>query len=78
MPIRQPFTVRAAKGSHITVSTFVRATLRFEGVQLHIGLRVINFFSAFFWDIPSYRNTIPLLIGLREARACANGIVLML
>ena len=60
------------------MNTFVRALLRYEGVQLHLGLRVVNFFSTFFWDIHSYKNTIPLLIGLREACAYANGTVLML
>ena len=62
----------------LTVNTFVRALLRYEGVQLHLGLRVVNFFSNSFWDIPSYKTTIPLLIGLREACAYANGIALML
>ena len=78
-PLRQSFTVRAAKGSPLTVNTFVCALLRYEGVQLHLGLRVVNFFfSTFVWDIPSYKNTIPLLIGLRKACACTNGIVLIL
>ena len=78
MPLRQPFTVRAANGSPITVNTFVFAILLLEGMQLHLGLRVVNIFPTFFWDIPSYKNTIPLLIGLREECAYANGTVFML
>ena len=42
LPLRQPFTVRAANGSPLTVNTFVRSLLRFEGVQLHLGLRVVD------------------------------------
>ena len=56
MPLRQPFTVRAAKGSPLTVNTFVCALLRYEGVQLHLGLRVVNIFPTFFCDIPSYKT----------------------
>ena len=39
------------------MNTFVRALLRYEGVQLHLGLRVVNIFSTFFCDIPYYKNT---------------------
>ena len=42
LPLRQPFTVRAANGSPLTVNTFVRSLLRFEGVHLHLGLRVVD------------------------------------
>ena len=70
--------MRAANGSPLTVNTFVFAILLLEGMQLHLGLRVVNIFPTFFWDIPSYKNTIPLLIGLREACAYANGTVFML
>ena len=41
LTLRQHFTVRAANGSPLTVNTFVRSLLRFEGVQLHLGLRVV-------------------------------------
>ena len=70
--------MRAAKGSPLTVNTFVRAILRYEGVQLHLGLRVVNCFLDFHLGHPFLQNTIPLLIGLREACAYANGTVLML
>ena len=70
--------MRAANGSPLTVNTFVFAILLLEGMQLHLGLRVVNIFPTFFWDIPSYKNAIPLLIGLREACAYANGTVFML
>ena len=40
--LRQPFTVRAANCSPLTLNTFVRYLLRFEGVQLHLGLRVVD------------------------------------
>ena len=39
---RQPFTVLAAKGSTLTVNTFVRSNRRFEGMQLHLGIRVVD------------------------------------
>ena len=42
IPLRQPFTVRAVNGSPLTVNIFVRSLLRFEGVQLHLGLRVVD------------------------------------
>ena len=65
--------MRAANGSPLTVDTFVFAILLLEGMQLHLGLRVVKLL-----DIPSYKNTIPLWIGLHDACACTNGIVLML
>ena len=46
LPLHQPFTVRAANGSPLTVNTFVRALLRYEGVQLNLGLRVEIFFGT--------------------------------
>ena len=70
--------MRAANGSPLTVNTFVFAILLLEGMQLHLGLRVVNIFPTFFWDIHSYKNTIPLLTGLREACAYANGTVFTL
>ena len=55
--IRQQFTVRATKGSPLTVNTLVRVIIRYEGVQLHLGFSVVNlFFSTFFWDILSYKT----------------------
>ena len=60
------------------MNTFVRAPLRYEGVQLHLGLRVVNFFLDVLLGHPFLQSTIPLSIGLREACAYANGIVLIL
>ena len=34
--------MRAANGSPLTVNTFVRSLLSFEGVQLHLGLRAVE------------------------------------
>ena len=48
LPLRQPFTVLAANGSPLTVNTFVFAILLLEGMQLHLGLRVVNIFPTFF------------------------------
>ena len=61
LPLRQPFTARAAKGSSITVNTFVRSLLRFEGVQLHFGLRVIDIYPDVILGHPFHQKDNPII-----------------
>ena len=53
--------MRAANGSPITANTLVRSLLRFEGVQLHLGLRVLDFSTDVLLGHPFLQKHNPII-----------------
>ena len=53
--------MRAANGSPLTVNTFVRSLLRFEGVQLHLGLRIVDISSDVILGHPFLQKHNPII-----------------
>ena len=70
--------MRAENGSPLTVNTFERSLIRFEGVQLHLGLGVVDISPDVLLGHPFLQKHNPIIDWTHEAYACVYGIVLML